>query len=106
MSVSVSLSDRHCPTTPCGVVIPAVAPRQLAFAATSTQGASSVFACTLNDVDIVNEAGGPEHGGTQHDQQVGVVVAFRVRNAQREAVSDRDVVDLPAMARKTQESVR
>ena len=29
-----------------------------------------------------------------------MVVAFRVRNAQREAVADRDIVDFPAMARK------
>src|SRR6185295_13301374 len=51
-------------------------------------GASSVFARALNHVDIVNEAGGSEHGGAQHDQKVRVVIAFRVRNAQRETVAD------------------
>jgi drug/metabolite transporter (DMT)-like permease len=59
-----------------------------------------VFAILFYHVNIVNEAGIAERGGGQHDEQVRVIVAFGVRNAEREAVADRDVVDLPAPRRK------
>src|ERR1700694_3245639 len=85
-SADVSRSDGRCPTAPSFVDIAPPAARltfaalMLAFAATWT-GASSVFARPLNHVHVVNQASGSEHGGAQHDQQVGVVVALGMRDA-------------------------
>src|SRR5947199_4925494 len=71
----------------------------LAFTAMST-GAHSIIVCPLHYVDIVNQAGRAEHRRTEHDQQVGVVVALGVRDTQREPVAYRDVIDFPPVLRE------
>src|SRR5512139_3095102 len=76
------------------------APLTLAFAATWMSSKRLVFSVLLDDIHVVNQAGGAQRRRAEHDQQVGMVVALRMGNPQREAVAHGDVVDLPAAVRE------
>ena len=65
-----------------------------------------VLAVLFDHIDVVDQARRAECRRAQDDQQIGMVEALGVRNAQADPVANRDVIDSPSVARKIRPSGR